>query len=256
MKLFDTHCHIQDTKIISNAAALIERAIKAGVSKMICCGSSEEDWPLVQKLCTTFSELIPSFGLHPWHAGGRSDKWHETLEQYLATFPQAVVGEIGLDHALEMRNDDVQFDVFKTQLQIAIKFNRPASIHCRKAWESLFKAFHETGPLRRNFAIHSYSGQHELIAKLEEIGAFFSFSGSVTRSGNKRARKSAAAVHLNRLLIETDAPDLAPVIDGQLISINEPANLPYILNELAEIRQLPPSTLADRLWENSCRLFL
>lgn len=223
---------------------------------MVCCGSSEDDWQLVQELCTTFSELIPSFGLHPLYIQKRSNYWNKVLEEYLETFPKAVVGEIGLDHAIEIRNDEVQKEVFKTQIQIAIKLNRPASVHCRKAWESLITAFHETGPLPRNFAIHSYSGHPELIPKLAELGAFFSFSGSVTHSKNKRARKSAAAAPLDHLLIETDAPDLPPVIDEKLISTNEPANLHYVLNELAEIRQMPTNKLADKLWENSCRLFL
>lgn len=256
MKLFDTHCHIQDEKIFSNAASIIEKAVEAGISKMVCCGTSEDDWPLVSKLCTSFSELIPSFGLHPWYIRKRSKDWQKALEGYLSLFPAAVVGEIGLDHAIEPRDDDAQQEVFKAQLQTAIRLKRPVSIHCRKAWEALILAIDETGPLCRGFAIHSYSGSADLIPGLAEKGAFFSFSGSLTLSGNKRARKSASFVPPSRLLIETDAPDMPPVIDGKRVSLNEPANLIYVFRELADIRKISADELAGQLWENSCRLFV
>ncbi|MDD4870142.1 MAG: TatD family hydrolase [Kiritimatiellae bacterium] len=256
MKLFDTHCHLQDERLISDVTSVIAKAGNAGVTRILCCGSSEKDWPDVKILYSTYPEIIPSFGLHPWYVHKRAENWQKTLEKFLVSIPAAAVGEIGLDHALENRNDDDQYKVFVAQLQLAAKLNRPASIHCRKAWEPLLKALNEVDRLSRGFAIHSYSGPPDLIPQLVEKGAFFSFSGSVTRSGNKRARKSAVNVPLERLLIETDAPDLPPVVNGKPVSLNEPANLVYVLREMASIRNVSLEELASQLWENSYRLFV
>jgi TatD DNase family protein len=256
MKFFDTHCHLQDERLIANVTSVLVRANHAGVERMLCCGSSEEDWPTVKALCSIHPELVPSFGLHPWYVHKRSNDWQKILEELLISFPNSAVGEIGLDHAIQNRNDDNQYKVFVAQLQLAARFNRPASIHCRKAWEPLLKALHEVDRLSRGFAIHSYSGSPDLIAQLAEKGAFFSFSGSVTRSGNKRARKSAVAAPLERLLIETDAPDLPPVINGTLATLNEPANLVYVFHEMANIRNVSRDELATQLWKNSHQLFV
>lgn len=255
MKLFDTHCHIQDERLVPCADKIIAAALEAGVARILCCGSSEKDWPSVRELCARHKGLSPAFGLHPWYITKRSSGWLEMLEAFLAETPDASVGEAGLDHALTNRNDSDQYEVLIAQLRLAIKLCRPASIHCRKAWDDLSKALEETGPFPRGFAIHSYSGSAELIRPLADKGAFFSFSGSVTWSGNKRARKAAAAVPLERLLVETDAPDLPPVINGAPLPASEPAHLVYVLREIAAIRNMKEQELASITWANSCRLF-
>ena len=257
MQLFDSHCHIHDPALAADTAAVIARARSAGVVRMVDCGTSEKDWPDVQRLCAAHAELLPSFGLHPLFVQDRSEGWYDSLARFLSANPSAGVGEIGLDHAMEDRSDEEQSAAFRSQLELARDMNRPASIHCRRAWSTMLLMLQDLGSLPAGFVIHSYSGSLELIEPLARAGAFFSFSGTLPRSHNKRSHRTAAAVPLDRLLIETDAPDLMPSYSGaEPAAVNEPANLPYILKKLAELRALPEDRLTEQLWENSLRLFL
>lgn len=258
MNLFDAHCHLQDERLAPDLDGAMQRAAQVGVQRFLCCGSSEEDWPQVAALCGKYSGVLPAFGLHPWYVRDRSTEWLAHLTRALSD-TSAVVGEIGLDHAVDPRNDEEQESVFIAQLHLARQLNRPAAIHCRRAWEHLLAVLKKTGPLPRGFMIHSYSGGHELIKPLAELGAYFSFSGSITRSGNRRGHHAAREVPADRLLIETDAPDLSPVIrDGDRTSepaVNEPANLQYIVAALAELRGTDSNQIAELTRNNACRLY-
>ena len=228
---------------------------------MLCCGTAESDWRQVSGLCARHSAIAPAFGLHPWYVRGKSANWMTALTDLLVGEPAAAVGEIGLDHAIKERHDDEQAEVFTAQLRLARALERPASIHCRKAWESIVGIMDGMGGLSAGFMLHSYSGPVEMIPVLAEMGAYFSFSGSITRHRNERGHAAAVAVPLDRLLIETDSPDLTPVLPQaagappQPETPNEPANLVYILKAVAELRKTSEAELAEVTWDNACRLF-
>lgn len=258
MNLFDAHCHLQDERLAPDFDAVMRRADQAGVRRFLCCGSSETDWPRVAQLADHYPGIVPAFGLHPWYVRERSATWLDTLRRHLST-TASTVGEIGLDHAIEPRNDEEQESVFLAQLDLARQLNRPASIHCRRAWDRLLSLLRNIESLPRGFMIHSYSGGPELVKPLADLGAYFSFSGSITRSGNRRGHRAAREVPADRLLAETDAPDIPPVIhDGHQViepAVNEPANLRHVIAALAEIRGAPPDNIAELTWNNACRLF-
>lgn len=260
MKLFDCHCHIQNQRILPDIENIMDRAHSAGVEKLVCCGTSETNWNAVTELASKFPSVIPSFGLHPWHTADRSDKWLANLEKNLLSHPQAGLGEIGLDHGLAERNDEEQEEIFIQQLILASKLDRPLSIHCRRAWGRLIPILKEHGPFPAGFVIHAFSGSIEMFDDLFLLGGSISFSGTITRSGNKRGHKSAAAVPLDRLLIETDAPDMAPVMHDTAITNednpNEPANLTYTLKAIAELRNISVEAAAEATYSNACRLFI
>jgi TatD DNase family protein len=258
MSLFDSHCHLQDATLLPRIDDVILRAHQAGLIGFCCCGSSETDWPIVQELCARFSDIVPAFGLHPWYIAARTPNWRNLLTDLLKTWPGACVGEIGLDRAIKDRNDQDQVEVFVAQMQIAQTLARPASIHCRRAWDLMPQLLKDIGSLPSGFVIHSYSGSAELVEPLAELGASFSFSGSITYELNKRGRSALLAVPLERLLIETDAPDIMPVIGSQRNSDapNEPSNLVYILRKVAELRGIPADELAEQVWKNAERIFV
>lgn len=241
--LVDAHCHLQDERLAPFLDEAMERARRAGVVAIVCCGSSEEDWDDVLALAKRFpSIVVPALGLHPWYLRERTSAWLGRLESLLRAHPQAGVGECGLDHALEPRNDAEQEEVFAAQLDLARRLNRPVWIHARRAWGRMPDLLKEQGPSGAGWVIHSYSGSVEIIESLAALNVFFSFSGSLTRANNRRGRAAAAAVPADRLLIETDAPDLSPVIrdpmtgESRVPEINEPANLVHVASALAEIR--------------------
>lgn len=257
MKLFDAHCHLQDERLREGLDKVIRRAEEAGVVEMVCCGSSEADWPRALDISRRVPGCIPAFGIHPWYASSRTVDWKTEMVNLLSAIPSAGVGEIGLDHAIKSRNDDDQMAVFMEQLDIARSLGRPVSIHCRRAWEVLIHALNAVPGLPAGFVVHSYSGSAELVEQLARLGGYFSFSGTITRSGNTRGHRSARSVPIDRLLIETDAPDLMPVLENaSATGPNEPANLALVLRAVSALRNMTPEETAEITRRNARRLFL
>jgi TatD DNase family protein len=211
MRYFDAHCHLQDERLLPHLDAALARAVQAGVASMMCCGSSEADWPLLPDLARRFPGVRVAFGLHPWYVHERTPAWLDTLAASLQGTP-STVGEIGLDHALDKSTFAAQEEVFLAQIRLAGQLARPVSIHCRRAWGRLMELLDEKGWPAAGFVLHSYSGSAELVQSLVRRGAFFSFSGAITFEQNRRGREAVVAVPADRLLIETDAPDLAPAL--------------------------------------------
>ncbi|MBN1129513.1 MAG: TatD family hydrolase [Chitinispirillaceae bacterium] len=253
MLLFDSHCHLQDDRLTGRLEEIITRARAAGLTFMLCCGTQESDWDAVASLAGKYPEIIPAFGLHPWFVVNRSEKWLERLEFNLKEHPKAVLGEIGLDHALDQRNDEQQRCVFISQLKLARSLHRPVSIHCRKAWSDLMRILDQQCGLPHGGAIHSYSGPTDLIGRLERLNVHLSFSGSITYDRNRRGCSAAAAVSDNRLLIETDSPDIPPLGIGR--GENEPAHIGRVAQRLATIRGTTMERIAGYTFSNGTRLF-
>lgn len=256
MELFDAHCHLQDERLAAGLAGAMQRAAAAGVTAWMCCGSAEADWPAVRAVTERFPGVLASIGLHPWYVSARQPGWLDRLRVLLAAQPRAGVGEIGLDHALEDADLGAQEAVFLEQFALSIELRRPASLHCRRAFGRLLELLPRFPAHPVGFVIHAFSGATELIAPLARQGAYFSFSGSITRSGNRRGHAALCAVPPDRMLIETDAPDLPPVIDGHVPEgPNEPANLLHVLRAAAVLRGVPEADLAAQTRRNAQRLF-
>ena len=253
MKLFDSHNHIQDERLFPEVEKVLKRAHLAGVERMAIKGCSEADWPKVEELINRHRGIHAAFGLHPWFIKERSGQCFQTLERLLTAYPQASVGEIGIDHAIEKRDDADQEAVFLTQLEMARKFDRPASIHCRRAWGRLIELLDRFGKLPRGILIHCFGGSAEVATELVKRGAYISFSGSITRPQAKKAAAAIRAVPADRILIETDALDILP--QNASPGFNEPANLRWVLAKAAELRGVSEEWLAEQTFRNAERFF-
>jgi len=248
----DAHCHLQDERIRSDAGSLMARAKAKGVCRLVCCGSAEDDWEAVAALKAQYScEIIPSFGLHPWYIKDRSPRWLENLEGFLKRMPSGV-GEIGLDHGLKDFDEQDQREVFLAQLALARTYRRPVSIHCRRAWDVLLNVLKDFGPLGAGGVIHSYSGSAEMVPSLQVYGLYFSFSCSITRSGNTRGRRALQVVPRDRLLIETDSPDIPP---AGLTGLNEPSHLLLAAQTVSEVLGAALEDVAAMTTANATALF-
>jgi TatD DNase family protein len=254
MRLYDTHCHLQDDRITADLESVVRRAGASGVQRMRCCASEEADWPAVAHLAIRYPGVRPAYGLHPWYLERRTPGWETLLRARLAAEPAAIIGEIGLDHAIESPGRALQESVLQTQLRLAAELNRPVSLHCRRAWGSLLTLLRSLSRLPPAILFHAYSGDAELIPILAGMNGFFSFSGSLTRPGNRRGRASAAKAPNDRIVLESDAPDLSPRQAPQDLP-NEPAHLIHTLAELALCREQPLETVCELTWQNACRAF-
>lgn len=227
----DAHNHLQDPRFESIREHVIATMLNSGITRCVVNGTSPADWPQVAELSVQYPGLIiPSFGLHPWQQ--TADTWQEQLVAHLDTVPHACIGECGLDRWIKNYDIDLQGQVFITQLALAAERNLPLSIHCLKAWGVLLEIL-ESRPLpERGFLLHSYAGSAELVPRLVKLGAYFSFSGYFLHQRKQNVRDAFMAVPNDRLLIETDAPDMLPpdhVIRHPLKNqLNHPANLTAI----------------------------
>ncbi len=258
--LFDAHNHLHDRRLAERLPEVIAAMRDAGIRHCVVNGTCESDWPEVARIAEAHPDFIlPAFGLHPWHAAGRSPRWLEDLAAYLDRFPRASIGECGLDRSRRCTVPLAeQQDIFASQLRLAAERSLPVSIHCVQAWGALLDALTTTAPPDCGFLLHSYSGSPELAARLAPLGAYFSFSA---RSLHQPAGKLATllrAIPPERILVETDAPDLPPPAsltrhplsspDGT--PLNHPANLPAIADALAEAAGIPDEQFRALASEN------
>lgn len=253
MELYDCHLHLQDAKFAGHQEQVLARAARAGVTRMLCNGVQEEDWPQVVALAQKYPAVIPFFGVHPWQAAGRSALWLARLREYLALLP-AGVGEIGLDRACRVPLAE-QLPVFHAQLALARERQLPVTIHCVRAWGKLREALAVDGPHRPGIILHGYGGPAEMISAFVALGGYFSFSFAGLAGESLLAR-----IPGERLLLETDAPYRCPppelVRNRELAQagINEPANLEYLYGLVAALRGVTPESLAAQVGENGRRL--
>jgi TatD DNase family protein len=173
------------------------------------------------------------------------------------------MGEIGLDHALDRSTFADQEAVFVAQIELARELRRPVSIHCRQAWGRLPDLLDQYGWPEAGLMFHSFSGSRELVPSLAQHGARFSFSGSITHTRNIRGRAALAVVPPDRLLIETDAPDIPPALPPEAFPLhepdgrplNEPAHLQQVLRVVADLMAMPVEALAEATWANAMELW-
>jgi TatD DNase family protein len=264
MKLYDAHNHLHDPRLDSCRDDALGEMQRIGVVAAVVNGTHESDWDGVARLTAATPWLRPSFGLHPWFVAERTAGWFDELRRRLDRHPNAVIGEIGLDRWIEGHDLDLQRDIFTKQLAIAAERNLPAAIHCLKAWGALSEII-RTQPLpSRGILLHSYGGPEEMIGDFVKYGGYFSFSPYFLHARKERQRQVFASIPVERLLVETDAPDMAPPPErnARPISepknnspINHPANLDVSYAGLAEVRQTTVSALAPQVEENYRRLF-
>ena len=259
MNLLDAHNHLHDVRLAPHRAAIFAELDRIGLARAVVNGTREDDWEAVAALAAEKPFVIPSFGLHPWHVAARSAGWLDRLRALLDAHPHAGVGEIGLDRWIEGHDLAVQTGVFTAQLALAAELNRPATIHCIQAWGALWDVI-RTHPLpARGFLLHAYGGPQEMTAGFIERGACFSFSPHFLHERKTAQREIFRALPADRILVETDAPDLRPPDERNPRplpgALNHPANIDLAHTALAELRGLTSEALAAQLAENFARLF-
>ena len=244
---FDAHCHLQDGRFGDGLEGVLDRADRAGVTHMVCCGTREADWDAVLDLARRKATVIPCAGLHPWYADTPAAGWQARLEEQFDA--GALPGECGLDFSDGRPPRDLQEAVLVDQLRMAVRRGLPVSLHCVKASERLQAILAETGLPAAGGLVHAFSGPPEVAQAFLDLGLHLSFGGALTRPGARRAAASLVMVREDRLLFETDAPDLAP--EG-VAGPGEPAHIRLVAEAASRLRGWDVSSLA---YANAQRLF-
>lgn len=250
--LVDAHCHLQDGFLRTALSQALVRSRAVGVRMLCCNGTHEDDWLYVLGLGRDHTNICVSLGLHPWYLQHRSTDWLVQLEALVAEHPVGI-GEIGLDNALEQRNDAVQEEVFLAQMELAVRYKRPVTVHCRQAFGRLVELVNSMPSRPEYMMLHAYAGSHEMVPVFEKLGFYISICASITRPANRKARTACQRVSHDRLLVESDSPAIAPL--GVEFERNEPAYLPLIVRTLAELRGEKSADLAAVSAANARQFF-
>ena len=263
LPLIDAHNHLQAARLELLEKECISEWQRLGVIRAAVNGSSERDWSAVALLAEKYPVVVPNFGLHPWFIRNRRGDWLATLEGLIRDHPRAGVGECGLDKWIWDHQIDDQEAVFREHVRLATRYQRPLTIHCLKAWGRLLDILKSEELPDAGFVLHSYPGPKEMVAPMAELGAYFSFSGDFIHDRKKAARETFLTVPADRLLIETDAPNMSPPPTHDAYSavsptgepVNHPGNIAGIYGFVAEMFDKPLDDLAAQVKENFHRLF-
>jgi TatD DNase family protein len=251
MSLVDSHCHLDDRQFDADREAVIERALAGGISKMLAIGTGEgpPDLEAAIRLADRYDIIHATAGIHPQYAP-QATVDHLTALANVIQHPKCVaVGEIGLDYYWKPFDKDRQTRLFIEQMQIAAGARKPIVIHTRDAWDDTIKLLREHwAPTSLPCIMHCFTGGVDEAKETVELGFYLSFAGVITYPKATAVREAAAIVPSDRLLVETDAPYLAPVPHRG--KRNEPAYVCHTANKLAEVRGEEPARLARAIMTN------
>jgi len=252
VKLVDSHCHLDDEKFAGDLDAVIERARAAGVERMMAIGTGDgpADLETAVRLADRYPFFYATVGVHPHDAAKATDDTFGRLRDLLPDPKVLALGEIGLDYHYDFSPRDIQRTVFVRQLELAHDAGKPIVIHTREAWTDTMQVLreHYTGA----GIFHCFTGGPAEAQEGLDFGFHLSFGGVLTFPKAETVREAARLTPLDRLLVETDAPYLAPVPHRG--KRNEPAFLVETARKLAEVRGIPAEELADVTTRNFERL--
>ena len=257
IRLYDTHCHIADPKFDEDRQAVIQRLLNAGVKRALVVADPREDQPNQEKvfqLADQYDFLYAAIGVHPHNASGWDADAENTVSRYLQHPKCRLLGEIGLDYHYDLSPRDVQREVFDIQLEMAFARGIPVQLHIREAHGDcmdMLRARAKSGRLPRGI-MHCYTGSWEAAKVYLDLGFYISLSGALTFNNAPKLREVAQNTPIDRLLIETDCPYMAPVpLRGRR---NEPAFIVHTFEALCAARNAASEALSEALWHNACEI--
>ena len=254
MKLFDSHCHLEDERFRGKVPQVMERMRDNGVERCVLAGSDLPTSAAITELCAAHPGMVYGVvGVHP-HEASKFDESTEAKLIEMLRLPGIVgIGEIGLDYYYDLSPRDTQKEVLEKQLALAYREEVPAVFHIRDAHGDFYDILRAHRAQLPSGVLHCFTGSAEMAKAYLDMGFYISFSGSLTFKNAVKLREAAAVVPLDRMLVETDSPYLAPVpVRG---TRNEPANVRHVAAVAAEIKGVSAEELALTAYRNTCRLY-
>jgi TatD DNase family protein len=254
VKLVDSHCHLDDAQFDADRDQVIERALAAGVGRMLAIGTGKgpPDLEAAIRLAERYPFIYATVGIHPHDASKATEETFVRLRE-LAVHPKVVaIGEIGLDYHHDFSPRDAQQAVFARQVEIAAGCGRPIVIHTREAWADTMALLRPRAPVAG--IMHCFTGDELQARDALDLGFHLSFGGVLTFPKAEAVRQAARITPEDRLLVETDCPYLAPVPHRG--KRNEPAFMTEVVRRLAAERGRAPEEIAEATTRNIERLCL
>ena len=255
MRLFDTHCHINDERFHEDRQDVIARMHEEGVCRAVVVADGTKPIDEVYALTQNHDFLFAASGVHPHDASAYSDECEQNIVKWMNLDKVVALGEIGIDYHYDLSPRDVQREVFIRQLDLAYTLKKPVILHIREAHgdaTDILNSCVRSGRMPSGI-MHCYTGSWESAKTYLDMGLYISFSGSLTFKNAPKLTEVCKNAPLDRLLVETDCPYMAPVpLRGRR---NEPAYVKHVLLKLAEIKGIDPEYAAEQTYQNGHRAF-
>ena len=254
VQLFDTHAHLDFSKLSNDLEGVLARADEAGVRRIVTIGASSglESNYRALAIARAHEHIHCTAGIHPHDAGMCTDEVFQTIVEEFSRLPEVVaIGETGLDYYYDKAPRDAQLDAFRRFLALAIEVDKPVVIHSRDAEEDTIALIRESG-LRRG-VLHCFTGSRAMAEEALDLGFHVSFSGIVTFKNGADLLAIAADIPADRILVETDSPYLAPVpFRGKT---NEPSYVRHTAEKIADARGISLEEFSHLTFQNACQFY-
>ena len=252
-EIIDTHCHLDMGAYGEDRRDVLERARAAGVGRMLTIGIDLESSRAAVRLAGAHPGVFAAVGVHPHHVAETSDDDYREL-RLLAAQPRVVAyGEVGMDAVRNYAPLEVQMEHFRRQARMAQELHLPLIVHDRETHDAIMAVLEEEGPFPAGGVMHCFSGDSELARRVVRMGFYVSIPGVVTFANAGMLREVVETVSLDRLLVETDGPFLAP--EPKRGRRNEPAFVLYTARKVAELKGVDLAEVARRTTANAEALF-
>ena len=256
MKIFDSHCHLDDRSYKRDIFNVLERAQSAGVNRMMTIGINKRTSEIAVSLAQSHDRIYASVGVHPHDVENCNEAILEELVELAKNKEVRAWGEIGLDFNRMYSPRDDQEKWFRRQLEIAGRLDLPMIFHERDSNGRFLEMLKNNCSATINGVVHCFSGTFEELRRYLELGLHIGITGILTmKSRGAQLREMVSTIPANRLLVETDAPYLTPSPERNRHKRNEPAFVKSVLLKLAEVRGIDPEELSEVVWENTCKLY-
>lgn len=252
--LIDTHCHLNDEKLLCDVDRIVDDFGKDNLESAICVGYDMPSSELAVTLANKYDKVYAAVGVHPHDADTLDDDACQRLLELANDGKVVGFGEIGLDYYYDLSEREVQKSAFAKQIELAHQANLPVILHVRDAYEDTRKIlFDMRNYIQNGLLLHCYSGSSEYVKIFDKLDAYYAFGGAITFKNAKHNLESLAVVPKDRLLLETDCPYMTPVpFRGKA---NEPKYVALVAQKAADVLGVSVEEIENITTKNAKRLF-
>ena len=251
--MIDSHCHLDHEPLLSDLTNVIKRSKEVGIEKLLTISTSFESFSRVKELINKDEMIYGTIGIHPHESSTNIITSKKIIESLSENSKIIGIGETGLDFYYNNSEKDKQISSFKEHIDASIKTNIPLIVHSRDAEKETFEILNEYKNENLKILMHCFTGSKEFADKLCALNAYFSASGIITFKNAVDLQKTFKSLPLDKILIETDSPFLAPVPNRG--KKNEPSFIDFTAAKLAEIKEISKSKLIESTTNNFNKLF-
>ena len=251
--MIDSHCHLDHEPLLSDLANVIQRSKEVGIEKLLTISTSFESFSRVKEIVNIDEIIYGTIGIHPHETNNDEINCDLILEKLKENKKIIGIGETGLDFYYNNSDKDKQISSFREHIKAAIKVNFPLIVHSRNAEKETFEILNSYKGNKLKILMHCFTGSLEFSEKLLTLDAFFSASGIITFKNSTNLQETFKSIPIEKLLIETDSPFLAPVpMRGKK---NEPSFIKYTLEKLSALKEISIEHISKITTDNFNKLF-